>query len=90
MLTMFVIWAALATILLGLAITRKIAARNEDDFVHVNDAKIGARQVSLSKTLEGIDKWGKLLTTLVVLYGMGLLAAYLYASWNESQQIILK
>jgi hypothetical protein len=51
----------------GLAITRKIAARNEDDYVHVNDPKLSARQVTTGKTLESLDKWGKLFTAVVVL-----------------------
>ena len=88
MLTLFVIWAVLATIVLGLALTRKFAAREEDDYIHVNDARVNARQSAVANTLDIIDRWGKMLTIVVVVYGLGLLGAYMYISWQQAGQIM--
>jgi hypothetical protein len=88
MLTLFVIWAALASIVAGLALFRKLKTRDEDDSVHLSGgANAVVHQQSLNRTLEVIDKWEKLLITLVVVYGLALLGAYLYISWNQSQTI---
>jgi len=85
--TLFVIWAVLATIVVGLALTRKFAAREEDDSLHVGQAAVNARQLAVAHTLDVIDKWGKLMTTIVGIYGLGLLAAYVYQSWVASSQL---
>jgi len=90
LLTLFVIWAVLATIVMALALWRKFATRDEDDYLHVDDTRATAKQFSLAKTLDAVDKWGKVLTAIVVIYGIGLLAAYMYISWNEGNQINLK
>jgi len=87
MLTMFLIWAALATVVLGLAAWRKLVSRNEDDFIHVNDVKLNARQSEVAHTLDSIDRWGKILTIVVAAYGLVLLAAYMYSSWQAATQI---
>lgn len=90
LMTLSVIWAVLASMVLGLVVYRKYCCRNEDDYIHVNDVRVVERQSSLNKTLEWIDRWGKLLSGIVVVYGLGLLAMFLYNSWNESQNVVLK
>jgi hypothetical protein len=84
---LFVIWAILATIVAGLALTRKLASRDEDDSLHVGQASVNARQLATAHTLDVIDKWGKLMTIIVGVYGLGLLAAFVYQSWLASSQI---
>ena len=86
MLIMFVIWAVLATILLGLAVFRKFATRNEDDYIHVSDSRISARQTELAQTLDVLDRWEKLLGIVVLVTGIALLGAYLYISWQAGGQ----
>jgi len=90
MLALAVLWAILASVLIVLVAYRKIAARSEDDVIHVqeSEAAIIGKQSALARTLETIDRWGKMLTIVVVAYGLVLLCYYLYASWQQSQQLV--
>jgi hypothetical protein len=76
-------WAILASIVVGLAFYRKIVARKEDDFLHV-DAGLENQQRAMAKKLEAIDKWGKLFTIIAGIFTLILLAALLYNGWTSS------
>ena len=86
MLPLLIGWAILATVVIALAFYRRAVARKEDDFLHV-DVQTNAQQVEIAQKLEGIDKWGKLLTIVAVVYAVALLGVYLYNGWNESAHI---
>jgi hypothetical protein len=90
MLAMSVIWAVLATVVGVLIIVRKVAARNEDDIIHVNELNVSARQTAVAHTLDIIDRWGVTLTVIVVVYGLALLGVFLYNSWVQGQQLNIK
>jgi hypothetical protein len=80
------IWAVLTAAVLALAIYRMIVARDEDDLVHVADGEeslIGKQQV-VARKLDVIDRWGKPLTVLVLVCGLGLAAWYLYKVWQQT------
>jgi hypothetical protein len=79
-------WAVMASVVLGLAIYRKMVARKEDDFLHV-DAQQIAQQEVVAKKLEQIDKWGKSLTIVVGIFALVLLGMMLYNGWHESSRI---
>lgn len=79
-------WSALATVVLVLAIYRRMVARKEDDFLHV-DATVTAQQEAIAKKLEAIDKWGKLLTIIVGIFALILLGMFLYNGWHDSTKI---
>ena len=78
-----VIWAVLATIVLGLAVYRKMVARQEDDFIHVT-TDVVAQQQAVAKKLEVIDKWGKILTVVAVVFALALVGMFLYQGWTET------
>ena len=90
MLAISVIWAVLATAVGVLIIVRKVAARNEDDTLHVNGANVSAQQNAVAHTLDVIDRWGVTLTVVVVVYGLALLGFFLYNSWVQGQQLNIK
>ena len=86
-LTIFVVvWAVFASIVVGLAIYRRVVAAHEDDTLHVLEAEAGmiAQQEMIARRLEVIDKWGKLLTIVTLVYGLLLACVYLYQVWEES------
>jgi hypothetical protein len=78
-----VLWAVLALAVIGLIVYRRIVSAGEDDMIHVSDAAgaVASQQVSVAQKLDQIDKWGKTLTVVVVVYGIILGAVYVYQSW---------
>lgn len=79
-------WAILATIVIVLAIYRRIVSNQEDDILHVEDptGAVTSHQVQVARKLEGIDRWGKVLTVVALVYGLALAAGYAYQAWIES------
>jgi hypothetical protein len=73
-------WAVLATIVLALAIYRYFVARNEDDVIHVGASNFSNQQ-EVAKKLDGIDKWGKLLTIVVAAYALVIGGLFMYSEW---------
>jgi hypothetical protein len=89
MLTLSVsIWAAMAVVVLGMAIYRKTLSSNEDDTMHLADSEVNLISVQkvLCQKLEVIDKWGKLLTIVVVTYGLIIASVVLYQGWVEASK----
>ena len=86
MLALWIIWFILTLTVAGLAIARKLAARNEDDFVHLSGAPEQAitQQVAVAQKLEWFDHWGKTLTVVDGLFAVVLLAIMLYTAWQDS------
>ena len=83
MTTMAVIWLAMASAVLGLALYRKLVSRDEADILHVRDAEAGMikEQSALAIRLDQVDKWGKSLTVVAIVFGMALAVAFLYQQW---------
>lgn len=73
-------WAILATAVLALALYRRAISVKEDDNVHVS-VDVSAQQVAIAKRLDAIDKWGKILTIAAGVFGLILLALFLYNGW---------
>jgi hypothetical protein len=90
MLALSVVWAVLATAVAVLIIARKVAARDEDDIVHVNAVQANNKQTAIAHTLDVIDRWGVTLTVIVLVYGLALLGVFLYNSWVQGQQLNIK
>lgn len=86
MFTLWIVWSALTLFVVSLAVFRRIAARKEDDLVHLSGAADRAisQQVSVANTLNKIDHWGKLLTVVDVAFGFVLFAVTLYVTWQNS------
>lgn len=78
-----VLWVLMAIPVVGLIIYRKSVAQQEDDSLKLSQNSQGAtaQQIGVAHRLEQIDKWGKILTAVVVAYGVVLLAVFLYRGW---------
>jgi len=83
----FVLWIVLATSVIALIVRRKMLAIHEDDSLHVMQAGAAAQQVVLANKLDQIDKWGKILTVIAVVFGLLVGAAYVTQVWVQSSQI---
>jgi hypothetical protein len=81
-------WIALACVVAGLAIYRKLISDQEDDMLHVSDSesKHISHQATIAHRLDTIDHWGKILTVVAVGYGVLLAAAYFYQVWVEGSR----
>ena len=53
----------------------------------LSQAAVAQQQVGLSQRLDHIDKWGKILTIIAVVYGLILASVYFYQSWVASSSI---
>ena len=78
-------WIALALAVVVLLVRRKAVACHQDDTLHVLDGG-GANQPVIAHQLDQIDKWGKILTVIALVYGVILGAAYAYQAWIETSQ----
>lgn len=79
-------WGLLALTVLGLFLWRKAVASNEDDSLHVLDAgavQRTASQAAVAQKLELIDKWGKILTVVAVVFGAIVGGLFVYQSWLD-------
>ncbi len=70
----------LTVVVAALAIYRYAVARNEDNFLHMADSagQQISGQLKTEHTLSQIDRVGMGLTVATALYGIGLLAFFLY------------
>jgi len=76
-----ILWALLALVVLGLIAYRKIVSAKEDETLHLGNAMASTEQISVAHKLDVIDKWGKLLTVIAVVYGLLLACTYTYQTW---------
>jgi hypothetical protein len=82
-----IIWMVLAVAVLALFIWRQTVARNEDDNLHVMDGAAvqeTAQQAVVAQKLEFIDKWGKIITVVALVYGVVIGGLYVYQSWVQN------
>lgn len=68
------IWLVLVAAVIVLFLWRQAIARREDDSIHVLQGSTH-QQVTVAQKLDQIDKWGKLVTIIAVIYGVILGAA---------------
>jgi ABC-type Fe3+-siderophore transport system permease subunit len=75
------LWVALGIATLSLAVYRRfLSVHSENDVLHLGageDAEI-PRQVSLAQRLDVIDRWGKTMTVITLVIGLGIGVMYLY------------
>ena len=82
-----VLWILLALAVLALFIWRKTVSAKEDDNLHVSDVTSDektAEQAVIAQKLELIDKWGKIVTVVAVVYGVILGSLYIWHSWLQN------
>jgi len=81
LLPFFAVWMVLAAGVLFLLAWRKAVARHEDESLHLANAAAVTEQVNITHKLDQIDKWGKILTVIAVVYGLAIGCIYMYQSW---------
>jgi hypothetical protein len=84
------LWILLAMTVVALFIWRKTVSSKEDDNLHVLDAASGektAQQAVVAQKLDLIDKWGKIVTVLAVVYGVILGGLYAWQVWVQNSKI---
>lgn len=80
-----VILAILALIVGGLALYRRKVAETEDDTVHLTGGTESIKeQEATAAKLNAIDKWGKVFTVVLVIYGLVIAGLYVYEMWVAS------
>ena len=79
-------WAALTTVVVILAIYRRKLDLKVDVSLHVLDSEASSipMQSEVAKRLAVVDRWGKILTVIAVLYLLGIAAAYIYGSFTDT------
>jgi len=82
------VWLAAATALCALAVYRKIISRSEVDVIHLRQSEtpLILGQEILAHRLASIDRWGKLLTIILIAYGVLLSCGYMFLAWKDSVQ----
>jgi hypothetical protein len=78
-----VLWAVMAIGVLALIVIRRKIATGEDDTLHVmeGDAAMIPHQQEIAHKLEVIDRWGKSLTALTVVFGLIVGGLWVYQGW---------
>jgi hypothetical protein len=83
---LLVVWIVLALGVLALFLWRQAVARGEDDSLHVMHGAL-TDQTALAQKLEGIDKWGKIMTVITVVLGLLIAAAYVYGQFSGRSSV---
>jgi hypothetical protein len=86
------IWTAVALVVGLLALVRRQMAAKEDDTIHLGSAAttMASEQMTMAKKLATIDRWGKILTVLLVVTGIVLGIIYGMQLWDETSRVGLK
>jgi hypothetical protein len=83
------IWVVMAATVGSLALYRKFVTRGEVDLVHLGEG--GANQIPVQEglvhQLASIDRWGKILTVVLIAYGVVIACGYMYIAWGATYQI---
>jgi hypothetical protein len=80
--TNIAIWAVLTTVVVVLAIGRRRIAIRADESLNVPDAHAAAipAQAEIARKLAIVDRWGKTLTIVSILYLLCIAVAFIYSS----------
>jgi hypothetical protein len=80
-----VAWAVLTTIVVFLAIYRRKIGLTADETLHVldSDAAEVPVQAAVARKLAVVDRWGKILTVVAILYLLGIAAMYFYMAYRD-------
>lgn len=84
-------WGALAALVVVLAMYRGSLGRQEDDKIHINDqeAALVSTQAAVAHRIDTIEKWGKSLTVLLVVYALVIGGYYLYNLWQMQSSTVM-
>jgi hypothetical protein len=78
-----VVLAVMALAVIALIVARKLVSSSEDDTLHVmeGDAAMIPQQQAIAQKLEMIDRWGKSLTVVTVVFGLIVGGLWVYQGW---------
>ena len=80
-----VVLAVMAAGILILFIYRQKVAHGEDDALHVlREAGVNSRQAFVAQRLAQVDRWGKILTVVALLWGLGIAAILVYRGFSNT------
>jgi len=84
-------WLAVLVVWLVLWVWRRSLGRQEDESIHVLDSEVGqiAQQVEVGQKLDKLDWWVKIVSIVLVVYGVALAGLYVYAAWDASSRGVL-
>lgn len=87
-----ILWAAITTGVLALAIRRLIVVRHEGQLgsLHVagGNPNIDREEAHIAGTLARIDFWGKTLTVVAAVLILAIGAAWLYNGWLQASEVV--
>jgi hypothetical protein len=84
----FSIWVVLTVVVLAMAAYRYLLVRHGDATLDLMESsKVAAQQTKFFRRADGIERWGKMLTAVVLVYGLALIVALLYHAWQVSLQV---
>ncbi|MBS1825980.1 MAG: hypothetical protein JST93_11710 [Acidobacteria bacterium] len=85
------ILAALVAVVIALALYRYFINKDQDFHIHMtaSEASEVGKQSTVASRLTWVDKWGKSLTVVTLVYFLALLILILYKSWQQAQNVIL-
>jgi cell division protein FtsL len=84
----FVSWIVLGVVVGVLAIAHFRVAGREDASIHMLESTGEAEQQQvMNQEISKIDHWGKILTLVLVVYGIILAGIYIYQSWVQTSKI---
>ncbi|MCZ2146938.1 MAG: hypothetical protein LC126_04100 [Bryobacterales bacterium] len=91
MATELAVLAVLTAAVIGLALYRHLIAQKQDFHLHMEarEARSVGQQSMTAGRLLAIDKWGKVLTVVTIVYFLALLAWLLYQEFQKSANQIL-
>lgn len=78
-----VVLAVMALAVIALIVARKLVSSSEDDTLHVmdGDAVMIPQQEAVAHKLALIDRWGKSLTVVTVVFGLIVGGLWVYQGW---------
>lgn len=83
-----VVWVVLGIIVIVLAVSRMRLAKREDATLDVLESeRVAEQQKDMTKKIAKIDRWGQVLTVVLVVYGIVLAGIYIYHAWQQSSKI---
>lgn len=88
-LTPFLVLGALLVLsVIIMIVWRQSIARQEDDSLHVtHGAAAVPQQAHVADRLDAIDKWGKILTIVTVIYGLIVGSLFVYQQWVRASNL---
>ena len=79
---LLIVGAVLLLMVTVLAVWRKIVSLHEDDTLHVLEGgAVVQNQEVMARKLAVIERWGKALTLVTLVYALGVAVLYFYQTW---------